>query len=321
MHLISLSVRRLVLSCFYVFVIILCGCSKNDSKSGDFTITLVDSFHIPIDIDDFVANNQQIYFSSLNGLYTFDAQNKNLSRIRKGAFQGIALEVMFGKKLISTLNTQLGYQKFFSLSGKNYSGDYLNPVLGKNPKFMIYKNERIGSHFLFGWGSKKKLRQWKLFKNANGKIEKLRIRDYFFKNKILEVAQYDSDDVFVLCQGSQIWRLNPNRVDQPIQLVSIQKQKQIVSFDDLCIIKDKKEPYIFLLDDLGNIWCSREMADNRLAVEIFWKNDKIEGSMLKDFQVLDGQQFLLLTKTKENNAKFLYLKEEGVTDNFFPRSQ
>ena len=186
---------------------------------------------------------------------------------------------------------------------------------------MIYKNERIGSHFLFGWGSKKKLRQWKLFKNANGKIEKLRIRDYFFKNKILEVAQYDSDDVFVLCQGSQIWRLNPNRVDQPIQLVSIQKQKQIVSFDDLCIIKDKKEPYIFLLDDLGNIWCSREMADNRLAVEIFWKNDKIEGSMLKDFQVLDGQQFLLLTKTKENNAKFLYLKEEGVTDNFFPRSQ
>ena len=98
--------------------------------------------------------------------------------------------------------------------------------------------------------------------------------------------------------------MNPNRVDQPIQLVSIQKQKQIVSFDDLCIIKDKKEPYIFLLDDFGNIWCSREMADNRLAVEIFWKNDKIEGSMLKDFQVLDGQQFLLLTKTKENNAKF-----------------
>jgi len=313
--------RCLIPSCFYAFAMLLCACNKNDSESGDFSITLVDSFHIPIDIDDFVARNQQIYFSSLKGVYTFDAQNKNLSRIREGAFQGIASEVMFGKNFISTLNTQLGYQKFFSLSGKNLSGDYLNPVLGKNPKFMIYKNEGIGSRFLFAWGNKKKLRQWKLIKNANGKIEKLRIKDYFFKNRILEVAQYDSEDVFVLCQGSQIWRLNPNRVDQPIRSVSIHKQKQIVSFGDLCIIKDKKEPYIFFLDDFGNIWRSREMIDNRLAVEIFWKNDKIEGSMIKDFQVLDGQQVLILTKTKENHAKFLWLKEEGVTDNFFLRSQ
>tara|TARA_E500000178_G_scaffold356053_1_gene431355 strand:- start:2682 stop:3617 length:936 start_codon:yes stop_codon:yes gene_type:complete len=250
---------------------------------------------------DFERIKSILYFSNKEGIFSIEDDSKNLYKIINGNFEGIAAKSIFGKTILSAQNNVLGFQKFYSGKGVHLSADFLKPSLGEKPRFLIYKNQEKNIYYLFAWGKRNILRQWKVYQNLSGKLEKLAIQEKDFVKTILKVEQYKSNNILVLCNENEFWITNPTNVleDKP-RLLELQNLKPTTNFVNFAIYGKADSTSIFLLDSLGVIY-KAIIQNEHLFIKEKWAKINLPPNSIFDFEVIQDNKVIILMGREETN--------------------